>query len=286
MRRKAQKESHFTTQDFRRIPATEISNVSADVRPLVSVLMITWNHESHISQAIESILKQRCNFPIELIIGEDASQDQTREICVHYQKRYPGIIRLVIADENVGMHRNLARIWCRARGKYIAFCEGDDYWVDPEKLSKQTAWMEDRLKYTLCGTYTQKIIKDKNGSWTKDGIIGPPEVKEQYTMEDLIPNYTSHFSSVMVRKESIRFPRWFWDVYCADRSLYLLCAEKGSVGFIPEITSVYRMHDGGIWVSINQLEKARKGIKLFEVIDRHFDYQYNKLIRRTLGNII
>jgi len=277
---------YFTKQDFRRIPATEISNVSADVRPLVSVLMITWNHEEHIAQAVEGILSQQCGFPFELIIGEDCSQDQTREICVHYQQRYPDIIILVTADENVGMHRNLSRIWCRSRGKYIALCEGDDYWSDPEKLAKQTAWMEARSNFTLCGTYTQKIRQDENGSWVEAGIVGPSEIKERYTLEDLIPNYTFHFSSVMVRKDSIRFPRWFWNVYCADRPLYLLCAEKGPAGFIPEITSVYRMHDGGIWVPINQLDKARKGIKLFETLDKYFDYRYDKLIRRTLSNIL
>jgi glycosyltransferase involved in cell wall biosynthesis len=276
----------FTEQDFQRIPATEISEVAADVCPLVSVLMITWNHEANIAQAIESILNQQCDFPFELIIGEDCSQDLTRVICTDYQRRFPEKIRLIIADENVGMHRNLSRIWCRARAKYIALCEGDDYWTNPEKIAKQAAWMESRPEFTLCGTYTQKIRQDENGSWVEAGIVGPFKIKERYTLEDLIPNYTFHFSSVMVRKASVRFPRWFWDVYCADRPLYLLCAEKGPAGFIPEITSIYRMHDGGIWVPTNQLDKACKGIKLFETLDRYFDYRYDKLIRRTLGNIL
>lgn len=277
---------YFTKQDFQRIPATEISNVSADVRPLVSVLMITWNHEEHIAQAIESVLNQKCGLPFELIIGEDCSQDRTRVICADFQRRFPEKIRLIVADENVGMHRNLSRIWCRAKGKYIALCEGDDYWNDPEKLAKQTAWMEARPEFTLCGTYTQKIMMDENGAWVEAGIVGPSEIKERYTLEDLIPSYTFHFSSVLLRKECVRFPLWFWDMYCGDRPLYLLCAEKGPAGFIPGITSVYRLHDGGIWASINQLDKARKGIKLFETIDMHFGYRYDKLIRRTLGNIL
>jgi glycosyltransferase involved in cell wall biosynthesis len=282
----SQKESYFASKDFQCIPAIEISDINADFRPLVSVLMITWNHESYIDQAIESILNQQCEFPFELIIGEDCSWDRTRAICAYYQQRFLENIRLIVSDKNVGMHRNLARIWYRARGKYIAFCEGDDYWIDSEKLAKQIDRMEARPEFTLCGTYTQKIIKEENGSWTKAGMVGPSEIKDQYTLEDLIPNYSFHFSSVMVRKESLRFPRWFWDVYCADRPLYLLCAEKGPVSFIPQTTSIYRMHGGGIWVPTNQLDKARKGIKLFEVIDRYFDYQYNKLIRRTLGNIL
>ena len=286
MAMEAQKGSCLTEDDFRDIPATEISDVAADTSPLVSVLMITWNHRAYITQAIESILNQQCHFPFELIIGEDCSEDGTRDICTDYQRRFPDKIRLIVADENVGLHRNLSRIWCRARGKYIAMCEGDDYWLEPKKLAKQTALLEAMPEFTLCGTYTQKIIQDENGSWTEAGIVGPSEVKKRYTLEDLIPRYTFHFSSVMVRKECIRFPRWFWDVYCGDRPLYLLCADKGPAGFIPEVTSVYRLHEGGAWAPIKPLDKARKGIKLFETINRHFDYQYDKLIRRTVSNIL
>ncbi len=281
-----QKDHFFTTHDFLCIPATEISGINVESRPLVSVLMITWNHESHIAQAIDSILNQHCNFNFELIIGEDCSQDRTRFMCLDYQKRFPDIIRLIVSDNNLGIHRNLARIWCRARGKYITFCEGDDYWTDTKKLAKQAKWMEDRPEYTLCGAYTLKIARDQSGTWTESGTIGPSEIKKRYLLEDLIPNYTFHFSSVMVRKKPVRFPRWFWDVYCADRPLYLLCAEKGPVGFIPEVTSVYRMHDGGIWMPTDPLYKACKGIILFDKINKYFDYRYEKLIRRTLSNIL
>ena len=277
---------YFSVQDFQFLPAEEISEIAGGQVPIVSVLMITHNHEAHVVQAIESILSQECEFAFELIIGEDRSRDRTRDICLDYQKKYPGIVRVVFSDENVGMHRNFARIWHRARGKYIAMCEGDDYWIDRRKIAKEMAWLEERPVFTMCGTLTEKIRQDKDGVWRKCGVVGPVEDKEWYSLEDLIPNYTFHFSSIMLRKDAVRFPRWFWDVYCVDRPLYLLCAEKGPVGFIPEITSVYRLHEGGIWSPSDNMGKASKGIRLFENIDRYFDGRYRNIIRRTLSNII
>lgn len=276
----------LTEEDFLAIPAGEISSIYPSIAPLVSVLMITFNHEAHISQAIESVSSQQCDFPFELIIGEDCSADRTREICFEYREKYPSKVRVVFSDENVGMHRNFARIWHRARGKYIALCEGDDYWTDPRKLAKQVEYMQKRPDYTMCGTYTAKVCRDESGNWRDCGSVGPAGIREHYGLEDLIPSYNFHFSSVLLKKDAVDFPRWFWDVYCVDRPLYLLCAEKGPVGFLPEETSAYRLHEGGIWSSSRNLEKAEKGIELFNHIDKHFKGRYRKRIRRTLGAIV
>jgi glycosyltransferase involved in cell wall biosynthesis len=110
--------------------------------PLVSVSMITYNHAGFIAQAIEGILQQRTSFPFELVIGEDCSTDGTREVVFEYQKRYPDVIRVITSDKNVGMKRNGLRTVKACRGRYIAFCEGDDYWHHPEKLQKQADYLE------------------------------------------------------------------------------------------------------------------------------------------------
>ncbi|MCK4793072.1 MAG: glycosyltransferase, partial [Desulfobacteraceae bacterium] len=104
--------------------------------------MITYNHEPYIAQAIEGVLQQENNFPIELVIGEDCSTDGTREIVFEYQKKYPEIIRVITSDKNVGACKNGLRTEKACRGKYIAFCEGDDYWHCPDKLQKQADYME------------------------------------------------------------------------------------------------------------------------------------------------
>jgi glycosyltransferase involved in cell wall biosynthesis len=110
--------------------------------PLVSVNMITYNHAPYIAQAIEGVLQQKTNFPFELVIGEDCSTDGTREIVFEYQKKYPDIIRVITSDQNVGAKKNGYRLRKACRGKYIAFCEGDDYWHHPGKLQKQADYLE------------------------------------------------------------------------------------------------------------------------------------------------
>src|SRR5690625_807485 len=110
--------------------------------PLVSVLMITYNHADYLADAIEGVLNQRCHFPFELVIGEDASTDDTLQVVLEYQRRYPEIIRLVHSAANIGGAANSRRIFDRARGKYIAYCEGDDFWCARDKLARQVALIE------------------------------------------------------------------------------------------------------------------------------------------------
>jgi len=125
------------------IPCEEISDPAVLVKtPLVSVKMITYNHEAYIAQAIEGVLQQKTDFPIELVIGEDCSTDGTREIVFDFQKKYPDIIRVITSDKNVGVKKNSYRTDKSCRGKYIAYCEGDDYWHHPQKLQKQVDYLE------------------------------------------------------------------------------------------------------------------------------------------------
>jgi glycosyltransferase involved in cell wall biosynthesis len=117
--------------------------------PLVSVKMITYNHAPFIAKAIEGVLQQKTTFPFELVIGEDCSTDGTREIVFEYQKKYPDIIRVITSDMNVGMKKNGYRTSKACRGKYIAYCEGDDYWHHPDKMEKQADYLESHTEYGL-----------------------------------------------------------------------------------------------------------------------------------------
>jgi len=135
--------------------------------PLVSVHMLTYNQAPYIGQAIGGVLQQKRNFPFELVIGEDCSTDGTREIVLEYQKKYPDIIRVIKSDKNVGGTKNNYRTMKACRGKYIAFCEGDDYWHNPNKLQKQVDYMESHLEcgmvYSSFDVYqvkSKKRIKD------------------------------------------------------------------------------------------------------------------------------
>ncbi len=136
-------------------------------RPLVSVKMITFNHAPYIARAIEGVLQQKVNFPLELIIGEDCSTDGTREIAYRYQEKYPDIIRIVTSDHNVGMKKNNYRTTKACKGKYIAFCEGDDFWHHPEKVQKQVDYLETNAdcgmvysSYDVYHSESKKTIRD------------------------------------------------------------------------------------------------------------------------------
>lgn len=273
--------------DLAAIPATETGSPGAfPWEPLVSVLMLAYNHEEYIAQAIESILAQQCGFPLELIIGEDCSTDGTASICQAYQAERAERIRVITSAANVGMHRNFARLWHRARGRYVALCEGDDYWTDPRKLAKQVAMLEARPGFSLCGALTRKVQRGADGAWVDAGSVRPPVVKEAYGLADLIPDYGFHTSSVLVRKAMVRLPRWLWDVYCVDRPLYLLCAEEGPACLLPEFTSVYRLHEGGIWGLSDQSVKAERSVRLFAAIDRHLGGRCRSSVRQALGRIL
>lgn len=131
-------------------PWTEISDPAVLAKiPLVSVHMITYNHAPYIAQAIEGVLQQKTNFPIELIIGEDCSTDDTRKIVFEYQKKYPDIIRIITSEKNVGAKKNSYRTTKAWRGRYIAFCEGDDYWHNNCKLQIQAEYLDCHSEYGL-----------------------------------------------------------------------------------------------------------------------------------------
>lgn len=135
--------------------------------PLVSVHMITYNHEPFIRKAIDCVLAQKTTFPFDLVIGEDCSTDGTREIVFDYAKRYPDIIRVITSEQNVGAKKNSKRTNQACLGKYIAFCEGDDYWHHPDKLQKQVAYMEIHPECGLIHSdYHRNNVKD--GSLIKD----------------------------------------------------------------------------------------------------------------------
>ena len=104
--------------------------------PLISVCMTTYNHAPYLRQAVESVLSQQTSFDFELVLGEDCSTDLTAEICREYAAKYPGRVRLVTGDRNVGWRANYRRTFDACRGKYVAYCDGDDWWTDPCKLQR------------------------------------------------------------------------------------------------------------------------------------------------------
>ena len=130
--------------------------------PLVSVNMVAYNVRPYIVQAIECVLSQKTNFPFELLIGEDCSTDGTRQIVYNYQKEHPNIIRIISSDKNVGLRKNYYRIFQASRGKYVAYCDSDDFWQREDKLQTQVDYLE---SHPECGM----IYSDYDWYYTKSG---------------------------------------------------------------------------------------------------------------------
>ncbi len=156
--------------EYAKIPCEEVSDpVHLCENPLVSVVMITYNHEPYIRDAIEGVVSQRTDFSFELIIGEDCSTDRTRNIVLEYQKRYPAIIRILTSEKNVGMFDNGRRTRYACRGAYIAYCEGDDYWTDDHKLQEQ---IEAMRRHPECEVSFHPAKKVKAETGDPMGIMG------------------------------------------------------------------------------------------------------------------
>src|SRR5262245_65526124 len=129
-------------------------------QPVVSVCMVTFNHEAYVAQAIEGVLIQKANFPIELVIGEDCSNDRTSEICIEYARKYPETIRLLLNERNIGMMPNFLQTLKACGGKYIAHCEGDDFGLDDMKLMRHVELHEKCPAYSMVASNTRVLYQD------------------------------------------------------------------------------------------------------------------------------
>ncbi len=188
----------YSIFDPAEIPCEEISNANALVKePVVSVTMVTYNHEPYIAQAIEGVLQQKTNFPYELVVGEDCSTDDTRKIVLEYQKKHPNIIRVITSDHNVGASKNNCRIQKACRGKYIAYCDGDDYWHHPRKLQRQADYMESHPECGLVYSDYDKYDVRSNRKVENYNKYRKIEFPLNPTLSDIVQS-TGRISSAML----------------------------------------------------------------------------------------
>jgi glycosyltransferase involved in cell wall biosynthesis len=235
------------------VDTVEISDPKAlPDKPLVSVYTLTYNHEKFIADAIEGVIAQRCSFPIELIIGEDCSSDGTRDIVLDYQRRYPHLIRVLTAEQNVGAKANAARCQTATRGEFVAICEGDDYWTDASKLTRQVELMHKRPNVVLT-CHAANIVDAISGSKlrvhrsaSKSRLLSNPEI----ILGDghLVPT-----CSILVRKEMVvERPSWWKDAPVGDYPMVLRAIQLGDVAYQDRVMSTYRLNVPGSWTTSQQ----------------------------------
>lgn len=211
-------------------------------KPKVSIVTISYNQESYIRQTLDSFLMQNTNFDFEVIVADDASKDKTAKIIDEYHKLYPKIIKPILRKKNIGAQRNSIGALRAATGTYIALCEGDDYWIDPEKLQRQVDFMDAHSDYALCFHPVRVEFENNAG---KDFIFPDRTEIKSLSVEQLLRQNFIQTNSVMYRRKSYaHIPD---DILPLDWYLHLYHAQYGKIGFIDSVMSVYRRHPGGLW---------------------------------------
>jgi glycosyltransferase involved in cell wall biosynthesis len=247
--------------------------------------MITYNQESYIGEAIESILMQKTNFLIELVIGEDCSTDRTPEICKLYKDKYPDIIKLRLSVKNVGMIPNFIENLKVCTGKYIAICEGDDYWTDPLKLQKQVDFLEVNPEFSLC--FHNALVKHARMA-LKNRLFCDANVKEVTTIENVIENWYIPTASMVFRNNLITpLPNWYNNILLGDYTLHLLLADKGKIKYINEVMSIYRITKGSVSSNFTYNLNEIKLIENLSYFNQYTNFVYNDYVQKrfvTLSN--
>ncbi|MBO2535289.1 glycosyltransferase family 2 protein [Rummeliibacillus suwonensis] len=256
---------------------------------LVSIDCITYNHEQYIADALDSFLMQQTNFKYEILIHDDASTDRTAEIIRAYEKRYPEIIKPIYQLENqyskgVAVENFNSK---RAKGKYLAICEGDDYWIDPCKLQKQVDYMEKHPKCSLCVhagnivTASEKKLLAQYRSYKESTIV---------SVSDVIAGGGGLFLTnsmlcltAMVQKK----PKFVEASPVGDYPLAIHLALLGTVYYMDDIMSAYRVGDANSWTALNfsNMEDRKEHFhhiaKMLDELNIYTNYQYEHVIENT-----
>ena len=224
--------------------------------PQVSVSIITYNHREYIARAIDSVLQQECDFPYEIIVGDDCSTDGTQDILRDYQQRYPERIHLILHPTRYegipGRLNNITNLYA-CRGQYIAMLDGDDYWISPDKLQRQVSFLDQHPDYVLTFHDTLFVSDDPNfkehyQSETHDKL----KPGATYTYSDVVAGWFMQTSTLLYRNGLIgEFPDWFWYVYSADYAIQLLVAQHGKIRYLEEVKGARQMSSRSFTATYN-----------------------------------
>ena len=237
-------------------------------KPLVSIVTITYNHEPWISMAIEGVLMQKVSFPIEYIIAEDCSTDGTRKICEQYARKYPDIIKLLPSDKNYGAVKNEHRAFVAAKGKYIATCEGDDYWTDPLKLQKQVDFLEAHPEYSVTFHRYQKHYL-KSGRTEDDGcgfMFNDKENNEfvEISMYQFMHTWITQYLTMVFRKDRYDFEAHERYKFFRDTHQMYHLLKSGKCGLFNFYGGVYQLTGTGEYSEKDALKQAQMTLAVDE----------------------
>ncbi|TWT07116.1 glycosyltransferase [Planococcus sp. CPCC 101016] len=256
---------------------------------MVSIECTSYNHEDFIAEALDSMLMQRTNFAYEILIHDDASTDGTADIIRRYEQKYPEIIKPIYQTENQYSKGVLVELFNheRARGKYMAICEGDDYWTDSNKLQKQVDYMEAHPECSMCVHAAERV-----SAITKKTVsaIRPSHKNRIFSVEEVIEGGGDLFATnsiVYSREKMPEMPEFYLNATIGDYPLVICGALNGTVYYIDENMAAYRVEVKGSWTAVQVSDVSKKQEHLQEVaamldeINVYTNYKYDHVISRT-----
>ena len=235
-------------------------------KPTISTLIVSYNHESFITEAIESVLAQRGNFNHEIVLADDGSTDRTPDIIAKYVEKYPYQIRSIGRSGNFGVSENYRHAFAEAEGQFIAVLEGDDYWTDPEKLIKQATFLTQNKDSSMVVSRIELLDMHKNTRRLlkrQEGLPAMLSAKHFAADENL--NLIANLSSCMFRSEIMkRLPEVLFQPRLNEIALAFYHERLGGIGFLSEVMSTYRLNDKSVWSGADMCSKHQQAIAVRE----------------------
>lgn len=267
----------------------------SEMSPLVSISCITFNHAPFIRQCLDGFLAQETEFLFEIVIYDDASTDDTVSIVKEYIEKYPELIKPYFNLENQyskgtrGM--NMRFNFPRCAGKYIAFCEGDDFWTDPLKLQKQIDFLEKNPNYSIsCTNYSEVNF---NSEITCELAWSGPRLAPVISHQTILETYKPKILTSVFRKEAIKdgMPEVYYKAFNTDNFLCAIATEFGPAGFMNFNSGSYRVHNQGVWSGQSMIKQYENQLATFQLMHEFFSKPEQKraiekriyAIRRSLS---
>lgn len=257
----------------------------------LSILVPTFNHGKFITQMLEGALRQKTNFDFEIVIGDDASTDDNAIIIKEYSERFPNKIRAFLHPQNLGPElpkelggkNNVAFLFAQCKSKYIALCEGDDFWTDDLKLQKAFDFLENNKEYALCHHQLDVIYQDNSDIHG----FNPNDQRDTSNLLDLLNDefwFLGTASTVFRNVFMQGMPDWWWKTASGDLGIFIEVAKYGKIKYFPEAMGCYRKHSGGmtnIHTPQNQFF-LRNRMEMFQNLDKYFEMKYHKILVKTI----
>ena len=253
-------------------------------KPKVSIVCTVFRHEAYLRHCLDGFVMQKTTFPIEVVVHDDCSPDDSAAIMREYEEKYPGLFRCIYQKENQ-LSKGKVPLWDIVfpvtRGDYIAICEGDDYWIDPYKLQKQVDFLEQHPDYVAC-FHNARVQYKNHVSLFND-------LRENYnpTTEDIIKRHWFIATPTLLFRNCIKkIPEWSREIVNGDYMIELLLAQKGRFYYMDDVMAVYRQNGMGMSAVLNRnkVDMVDKLIYLLERMKDYYDGEYASTFDESIRN--